>query len=73
MGSDGQRVSALRAEGLHCELPTHERDLTGICATPKLGIGQRSLLVQTEAGNVLWDCQGFIDDETVEQVRAFGA
>ena len=75
VGWHGQRwttVSALKAEGLHFEVRTHERDLTGICATPKLGIGQRSLLVQTEAGNVLWDCQGFIDDETVEQVRAFG-
>jgi glyoxylase-like metal-dependent hydrolase (beta-lactamase superfamily II) len=37
-----------------------------------VGIGQRALLVQTPAGNFLWDCFGFIDDEGIAAVRARG-
>jgi hypothetical protein len=28
--------------------------------------------VQTPAGNVLWDCQSYLDDETIDAVRARG-
>jgi len=37
-----------------------------------VGIGQRALLVQTSAGNLLWDPTGFLDDELVEAVRNLG-
>lgn len=49
-----------------------ERGLTGIGAEPKVGIGQRALLVQTKDGNFLWDCFGFIDGEGIAAVRARG-
>jgi glyoxylase-like metal-dependent hydrolase (beta-lactamase superfamily II) len=50
----------------------HEPGLTGIGTTPNFAIAQRALLLRTERGNVLWDCISFIDDATVEIVRALG-
>lgn len=54
------------------ELRTEEPGLTGIGTKPALAIGQRALLVQTERGNVLWDCISLIDSETVEAVGRLG-
>jgi glyoxylase-like metal-dependent hydrolase (beta-lactamase superfamily II) len=53
------------------ELRDLEPGLTGVGVEPALGIGQRALLVQTESGNFLWDCIGFID-ETAESIKARG-
>ena len=50
----------------------HEPGLTGIGTTPQFAIGQRALLLRTDAGNVLWDCISFIDAATEEIVRALG-
>lgn len=50
----------------------HEPGLTGIGTTPAFAIAQRALLLRTERGNVLWDCISFIDDATMEIVRALG-
>ena len=50
----------------------HEPGLIGIGTTPAFAIAQRALLLRTEAGNILWDCISFIDDATVEIVRALG-
>jgi glyoxylase-like metal-dependent hydrolase (beta-lactamase superfamily II) len=47
-------------------------DITGIGTTPKFAIGQRALLVQTNQGNLLWDCISLIDEATTEAVRALG-
>jgi hypothetical protein len=44
----------------------------GIITEPKIGIGQRALLVKTSTGNILWDCLSLIDTPTVEMVRALG-
>ena len=49
-----------------------EPSLTGIGADPKVGIGQRALLVQTSGGNFLWDCFGYIDDAAIRAVRERG-
>lgn len=49
-----------------------EPGLTGIGLTPQIGIGQRALLVQTPAGNVLWDCVPMVDAKTVARIRALG-
>ncbi|KAF2875016.1 hypothetical protein BDV95DRAFT_616229 [Massariosphaeria phaeospora] len=38
----------------------------------QLGIGQRCILLQTPAGNVLWDLIAFIDDATVETIKSKG-
>ena len=46
--------------------------LTGIGIEPAFAIGQRALLVQTSAGNVLWDCIPLLDEHAVSAVRARG-
>ncbi|TMF24926.1 MAG: hydrolase, partial [Chloroflexi bacterium] len=71
----GQRwatLQELQAEGRRAEIRELEPGLAGIGADPSIGIGQRALLVQTAAGNILWDCLGFIDDAGVAAVRDRG-
>ena len=56
----------------------HEADIRedhgilGIGCTPRFAIGQRALLVKSNAGNVLWDCSAYLDDQIVERVSAEG-
>ena len=49
-----------------------EPGLSEIFTQPKFGIGQRALLVETPAGNVLWDCLSLIDDATVVTIDSLG-
>lgn len=49
-----------------------EPNLTGIGSEPRFAIGQRALLLQTPAGNLLWDCITLIDDATIDAVQALG-
>ncbi|KAI0547045.1 beta-lactamase-like protein [Xylaria curta] len=44
----------------------------GINTQPKVGIGQRAILVQTPEGNVLWDCITLLDDETIKKIKDLG-
>lgn len=39
-----------------------------ITVEPKVGIGQRAFLIQTEHGNVLWDLVCYLDEKGVEKV-----
>jgi glyoxylase-like metal-dependent hydrolase (beta-lactamase superfamily II) len=50
----------------------HEPGLIGMGTTPDFAIGQRALLVRTDAGLVMWDCISFIDQAAIELVRALG-
>jgi hypothetical protein len=73
--ADGQRWTTLRelaGEGHKIDVRDLEPGLTGLGVAPHLGIGQRACLLQTPAGNLLWDCFGFIDDAAVDAVRARG-
>ncbi len=75
VGWSGQRWATLaqfREEGFRTEIRDVEEGLVGIGVEPRLGIGQRALLVRTPDGNVLWDCIGLIDDAAVERVRDLG-
>jgi len=75
VGWQGQRwttIEELAAEGFRSDVRDLEPGLTGIGTVPALAIGQRALLVRTEAGNVLWDCPGYLDDAAVERVRELG-
>jgi len=72
---EGQRwasVGELRREGHRIDVRDLEPRLTGIGATPQVAIGQRGLLIQSPAGNFLWDCFGYIDDEGIAAVRSRG-
>jgi hypothetical protein len=71
----GQRwttLAELAAAGHLSDIRTVEPGLTGIGADPPVAIGQRSLLVATSEGNVLWDPSGFIDEVAVAAVRSAG-
>ena len=71
----GQRwttLAELAAAGHRSDVRAVEPGLTGIGADPPVAIGQRSLLVATPEGNLLWDPSGFIDDAAVAAVRAAG-
>jgi glyoxylase-like metal-dependent hydrolase (beta-lactamase superfamily II) len=46
--------------------------VTGIVTAPAFGIGPEVFLIQTSAGNVLWDCFAYLDEATVEQVGQAG-
>ncbi|ORY04035.1 beta-lactamase-like protein [Clohesyomyces aquaticus] len=43
-----------------------------ITTDPKLGIGQRAILLTTPHGNVLWDCISFLSESTIEFIRSKG-
>ena len=49
-----------------------EDGLIGIGIDPQFAIGQRALLVQTSAGNVLWDCVPLLDPALVDLIRGIG-
>lgn len=44
----------------------------GIGCEPAFAIGQRALLIKAAGGNVLWDCQAYLDDELAALVNAEG-
>ena len=75
VGWDGQRwetLSALRASGVRSVVREEAPGLWGVGAEPAVGIGQRSLVIPGDGGNLLWDCFGFIDDEAVAAVTRLG-
>src|SRR2546423_9494076 len=69
----GQRwttLAELAAAGHASDVRAVEPGLTGIGADPPVAIGQRSLLVTTPAGNVLWDPPAVIHEAPVASARA---
>jgi glyoxylase-like metal-dependent hydrolase (beta-lactamase superfamily II) len=62
----------LAAAGTTLEIVDVEPDLFGISAHPQVGIGQRALLLRTDAGNLLWDPTGFVDAAGADRVRRLG-
>ena len=75
IGRGGQRwttLDALRAEGRRSDIRDVEPGLLGIGVTPSFGIGQRALVVATDAGQVLWDPPGLIDEAAIAAVRRRG-
>src|SRR5262245_56288412 len=71
-GQQWTTLEQMAAQGYQNELREEEPGLTSIGTVPGFAIGQRGLLVQTPAGNMLWDCQSYLDQRTVEAVRALG-
>jgi hypothetical protein len=70
-GQQWTTPDALRAQHRN-EMRAEGPGLTGIGTLPRFAIGQRALLVETRAGNLLWDCNSLIDDETEAAIRARG-
>ena len=61
-------LERLRAEGTTVELQQLEPRLFGLRSAPAVGIGQQAMLVQTDAGSLLWDPIGFVDEAAVQLV-----
>jgi glyoxylase-like metal-dependent hydrolase (beta-lactamase superfamily II) len=75
VGWHGQRwtsIEKMRADGYRNVVREEEPGLLSIGTQPNFAIGQRALLVRHPSGNVLWDCISYLDDETVDAVRAVG-
>jgi len=75
VGWNGQQwttLAELSAEGRRNTFEELEPGLVQIATRPPIAIGQRALVVQTPAGNVMWDCISLVDDESIEALRARG-
>lgn len=73
--ADGQHwtdLDRLRAEGRTITWTDRGPGLAALQADPGIGINQTAELITTPAGSLLWDPLGFIDDATVQRVRALG-
>ena len=71
-GQSWTTLAQLRDAGHRCEIREVEPGLLGIGTTPSVAIGQRSLVVRTPDGNLLWDPSGYLDDAAIEAVRVAG-
>jgi glyoxylase-like metal-dependent hydrolase (beta-lactamase superfamily II) len=73
-GHGGQRWATQEelAADHRTEVAEEEPGLIGLVTRPRLGIGQRALLVQTPAGNLLWDCLGLVDEVAVAAIGDLG-
>ncbi|GGE17980.1 hypothetical protein GCM10011571_19730 [Marinithermofilum abyssi] len=72
---DGQQwttLEELKQQGYKNLWREVEPGLDEIVTIPRFGIGQRAMLLQTDAGNILWDCITYLDEETVEYIRDRG-
>src|ERR1700740_196712 len=73
--SDGQlwaTLDQLVGEGMRSVVWDIENGLAAIGSAPALGIGQLGKLGCSDAGNVLWDPSGFVDDDAVSAVAEGG-
>ena len=61
---------ALRADH-HVRFET-DGDLLGLGISPAFGIPQRALHLQTDAGNILWECLSLVTPEAVETLERRG-
>lgn len=72
--ASGQRwttLDSLRAAG-HVVTVTRVADRFWLVGSADVGIGQQAALVRTDAGNLLFDPPGLIDDDSVARVRDLG-
>ena len=72
---DGQAWTSIQGlidAGHRNEIRELESDLHEIVTVPKFGIGQRALLIRTNAGNVIWDAVSLIDEETLARLHELG-
>jgi glyoxylase-like metal-dependent hydrolase (beta-lactamase superfamily II) len=74
VGFDGQKWTVLEElrRDHHNQMQVEEPALVSFATEPNFGIGQRAFVLQTNEGNVLWDCLSLLDSFTIEQVRNLG-
>jgi glyoxylase-like metal-dependent hydrolase (beta-lactamase superfamily II) len=73
IGPDGQRWTTLEelARDHACEV-REDSGYLGVGVQPAFAIGQRLLLAESPAGNVVWDMIPLVDDAALAAVRARG-
>jgi hypothetical protein len=62
----------MQSGDFHNVFKEYEPGLTGIGTEPIFAIGQRALLLQTDQGNILWDCITYLDHDTVAAIQQRG-
>lgn len=75
VGWDGQQwttLAELRAGRWRPRIAEEGPGVVGVGVEPSFAIGQRALLLRTAAGNVLWDCVPYLDDEMVGRINELG-
>ncbi len=75
IGPNGQQWTTLERlieAGHRNTFVDEEPGLVSTRTEPQIAIGQRAMLVETPAGNVLWDCITLLDDATEARVRELG-
>ncbi len=75
VGWDGQQwttMDELVRDGYRNDIREEEPNLLGIGISPSFTIGQRALLVQTEHGNVLYDCVSLLDESSISAIETVG-
>jgi hypothetical protein len=75
VGWDGQQwttLAELTAAGHRGRIDEEGPGVIGVGTVPSVAIGQRALLVRAGAGNVLWDCVPYLDDDIVARVNELG-
>lgn len=70
-GQQWTTLPALRWEH-HNLFETMEPGVTRIVTAPHFAIGQRAYLVETDAGNLLWETVSLIDHETIAEITRRG-
>jgi glyoxylase-like metal-dependent hydrolase (beta-lactamase superfamily II) len=74
IGHQGQRwttLAELRREH-HNTVEDIDPGLTGFATEPRFAIGQQAHLIETPAGNLLWNCISLIDADTVAAIEGRG-
>lgn len=74
VGLNGQQWTTLREMRgrYHNRFTTLEPNLTSIVTEPAFAIGQRAYLIQTPAGNVLWETLTYLDETTIASIQRLG-
>lgn len=75
VGYEGQQwveMEQLKASGHRNSIQLEEPGMQSIRTEPRFAIGQRALLIQTSAGNLLWDCVTLLDEATIEVLHRLG-
>jgi hypothetical protein len=74
VGLSGQEWTTLeRLREGHANIFTvEEPGVHSIHTTPGFAIGERAILIQSDEGNVLWDCVTLIDETTITTIRQLG-
>lgn len=54
------------------KIEAEEHHLTSFSIDTHFGIGQRTFLLQTNSGNILWDCISLLDQPTIDYISGLG-